>query len=315
MLRLLGAGLLAALFFSSTFILNRAMSLEGGHWVWSAALRYVWMTAFLVVGPLVIGRGRLLLETLRLFRAYWRFWLVAGTIAFGVFYAGVTFAASFAPAWVVATTWQITVLASPLVLLAYGRRVPLRGVVFTALIFLGIVLVNVGQVETADWSVVLWGALPVLIAAFAYPAGLQMVWEARAGGHTWLPHIVAPVLGDSFARVLLLTLGSLPFWLVALAVTQPPPPTAGQWVSTALVALLSGVIATSLFVYARHQARNAYELAAVDATQAGEVLFALVGEMLLLGGALPDPLALIGIGLTILGLVLYLLAQGKPRSS
>jgi hypothetical protein len=45
MVRLLGAGLLAALFFSSTFILNRAMSLEGGHWVWSAALRYGWMTA------------------------------------------------------------------------------------------------------------------------------------------------------------------------------------------------------------------------------------------------------------------------------
>jgi hypothetical protein len=49
----------------------------------------------------------------------------------------------------------------------------------------------------------------------------------------------------------------------------------------------------------------------VDATQAGEVLFALVGELLLLGGALPGPLALIGIGLTMLGLVLYLLAQGN----
>lgn len=315
MLRLLGVGLLAALFFSSTFILNRAMSLEGGHWVWSAALRYVWMSAFLIVGPLVIGRGRLLLDALRLLRSYWRFWLMAGTIGFGVFYAGVTFAASYAPAWVVATTWQITVLASPLVLLAYGRRVPLRGVMFTALIFLGIVLVNVGQVEAADWSIVWQGALPVMIAAFAYPAGLQMVWEARAGGHTWLPYIVAPVLDDSFARVLLLTLGSLPFWLVALIVTQPPPPTAGQWLSTALVALLSGVIATSLFVYARHQARNAYELAAVDATQAGEVLFALVGDVLLLGGALPDPLAFSGIGLTILGLVLYLLAQGKPRAT
>ncbi len=77
------------------------------------------------------------------------------------------------------------------------------------------------------------------------------------------------------------------------------------------MALLSGVIATSLFVYARHLARNAYELAAVDATQAGEVLFVLVGEVLLLGGALPGPLALVGIGLTMLGLVLYLLAQGK----
>ena len=311
MFRLLGAGLLAALFFSSTFILNRAMSLEGGHWVWSAALRYLWMTAFLVIGPLVIGRGRLLRDALRLFRHYWRFWLVAGTIGFGVFYAGVTFAASFAPAWVVATTWQITVLASPLVLLAYGRRVPLRGVVFTLLIFLGIVLVNVGQVEAADWSVVLMGGLPVMIAAFAYPIGLQMVWEARAGGHAQIPYIVDPVLSDSFARVLLLTLGSLPFWLITIIVTQPPPPTADQWASTALVALLSGVIATSLFVYARHLARNAYELAAVDATQAGEVLFALVGEVLLLGGAVPDSFALIGIGLTMLGLVLYLLAQGK----
>jgi len=311
MVRLLGAGLLAALFFSSTFILNRAMSLEGGHWVWSAALRYLWMTAFLVIGPLVIGRARLLRDALRLFRRHWRFWLVAGTIGFGVFYAGVTFAASFAPGWVVATTWQITVLASPLVLLAYGRRVPLRGVVFTLLIFLGIVLVNVGQVEAADWSVVLMGGLPVMIAAFAYPIGLQMVWEARAGGHAQIPYIVDPVLSDSFARVLLLTLGSLPFWLITIIVTQPPPPTADQWASTALVALLSGVIATSLFVYARHLARNAYELAAVDATQAGEVLFALVGEVLLLGGAVPDSFALIGIGLTMLGLVLYLLAQGK----
>jgi drug/metabolite transporter (DMT)-like permease len=40
-------------------------------------------------------------------------------------------------------------LASPLVLLAYGRRVPLRGVAFTLLIFLGIVLVNVGQMEAS----------------------------------------------------------------------------------------------------------------------------------------------------------------------
>ena len=40
MLRLITYGLLAAFFFSSTFVLNRAMSLGGGHWVWSAALRY-----------------------------------------------------------------------------------------------------------------------------------------------------------------------------------------------------------------------------------------------------------------------------------
>lgn len=313
MLRLLGAGLLAALFFSSTFILNRAMSLDGGHWVWSASLRYLWMTLFLIAGPIVIGRSRVLIDAMRLLHRHWRFWLIAGTVGFGVFYAGVTFAASYAPGWVVATTWQLTVLASPLVLLAFGRRVPLRGVVFTLLIFVGVLLVNVNEMTSASWREVLLGGLPVLVAAFAYPAGLQMVWEARSGGHARIPHIADPVLGDSFARVLLLTLGSLPFWLLVIVVTQPPPPTAGQWANTALVALLSGVIATSLFVYARHQARNAYELAAVDATQAGEVLFALVGEVLLLGALLPGPFSLVGIALTVLGLVLYLMAQGKQR--
>jgi hypothetical protein len=39
MFKLLAIGVLAALFFSSTFLLNRAMSLAGGHWVWSAGLR------------------------------------------------------------------------------------------------------------------------------------------------------------------------------------------------------------------------------------------------------------------------------------
>ena len=62
MLKLLGIGILAAFFFSSTFVLNRAMSLSGGFWVWSASLRYVWMVAFLMAGLLVAGRGRLLLD-------------------------------------------------------------------------------------------------------------------------------------------------------------------------------------------------------------------------------------------------------------
>ena len=311
MLYLLGSGLLAALFFSSTFVLNRAMSLDGGHWVWSASLRYLWMTLFLVAGPIVIGRRRLLLDTLRLFQRHWLFWLAAGTVGFGIFYAGITFAASYAPGWVVATTWQTTVIASPIVLLLYGKRVPLRGVFFTLLIFAGVVVVNLAQVQHVTWHTVLLGGLPVLISAVAYPAGLQLLWEARAGGHTRIPHIIDPALDDSFARVLLLTLGSLPFWLVLITLNQPPAPSTGQWLSTALVALLSGVVATSLFVYARHHARNAYELAAVDATQAGEVIFALLGEVFWLGGTLPGPTAAVGVALTLLGLVLYLLAQGR----
>lgn len=33
-------GIVSALFFAVTFILNRAMELDGGSWLWSASLRY-----------------------------------------------------------------------------------------------------------------------------------------------------------------------------------------------------------------------------------------------------------------------------------
>lgn len=310
MLRLLSLGILAALFFSSTFILNRVMSLEGGNWVWSASLRYMWMTLFLIGGLLVAGKRHLLADTFRLLRRHWRFWLVAGSVGFGIFYAGITFAASYAPSWVVATTWQFTVLFSPLVLLAYGRRVPLRGVAFSVLIFLGIMVVNLAQAQAASWRDVLLGALPVILSAFANPVGLQMVWEAQTGQHARIPHIDDPALHNTFTRVLLLTLGSLPFWLVVILLFRPPPPSSGQWLNTALVAIFSGVIATSLFISARHFARSPYQLAAVDATQSAEVIFSVAGEVILLGGALPGPLGWLGIGLTVLGLVLYLGAQG-----
>jgi len=68
---------------------------------------------------------------------HWAFFTVAGTVGFGLFYGLICFAASFAPGWVVATTWQSTILFTPLVLLAFGRRVPLRGLAFTALVAAG----------------------------------------------------------------------------------------------------------------------------------------------------------------------------------
>lgn len=40
-------GILAALFFAVTFILNHAMELDGGSWLWSASLRYFFMLPFL----------------------------------------------------------------------------------------------------------------------------------------------------------------------------------------------------------------------------------------------------------------------------
>ena len=50
-------GMVASLFFATTFVLNRAMELGGGYWIWSAALRYFFMVIPLLV--LVIWRGNL----------------------------------------------------------------------------------------------------------------------------------------------------------------------------------------------------------------------------------------------------------------
>jgi drug/metabolite transporter (DMT)-like permease len=311
MFRIILLGVLAALFFSSTFVLNRAMSLEGGHWVWSASLRYFWMLVMLFGWLAVTGKGRLAADSVRLFMRHWVFWTVAGSVGFGVFYALITFSSVFAPGWVVAATWQTTILAAPLVLLGFGRRVPLGALALTALIFAGVVLINLEQATESGLHEVLLGALPVLVAAFAYPFGNQLVWEARRGEKSFLPHIDHPAMDDPFCRVLLLTIGSLPLWFALIAITAPPLPSTGQLVQTAIVAACSGVVATSLFLVARNTAGSTAELAAADCTQSMEVVFSLAGEAVLLGHVLPGLMGWLGIALTMGGLMLYITVQSR----
>ena len=104
-----------------------------------------------------------------------------------------------------------------------------------------------------------------------------------------------------------MTLGSIPFWVLLLLFITPPAPEKVQWLNTAVIALFSGVIATSIFYQARNATRKPYHLAAVDATQSGEVAFSLVGEMLLLGGAMPQLPGVVGLIFIVGGLTGYVL--------
>jgi drug/metabolite transporter (DMT)-like permease len=167
------------------------------------------------------------------------------------------------------------------------------------------VMVNLSHVQMAATKELLMGALPVLIAAFCYPTGNQLVWEAK-NGNKYLPDIKDPLLENPFNKVLLMSLGSVPFWVLLVAVQTPPFPSRGQLINTALVALFSGIMATSLFLFARNKARSASELAAVDATQSSEVIFAMLGEILILGAPLPNGMALAGIILFFIGLALFI---------
>jgi drug/metabolite transporter (DMT)-like permease len=241
----------------------------------------------------------------RLFLQYWKFWVITGSIGFGGFYSLICFSASYAPGWVIATTWQITIMATLLVLSGFGQTFPKRVWFFSLIVLCGVLMVNLSQAETFDGKTLLTGSVPVLLAAFCYPIGNQLLWEAR-NGHRLLPHIENPLLDNPFNKVLLLSIGSIPFWLILLAATTPPPPSQGQLARTALVALFSGVFATSLFLFARSRATRASELAAVDATQSSEVIFAILGEIIFLNSPLPNAIAWAGIVLVFTGLILFI---------
>lgn len=348
MVRLILLGLLAGAFFSSTFILNELMSAAGGHWFWSASLRYVFM--WLILTAIIVkqhGFARIK-QLATIFWQHWRFWCVTGSIGFGVFYTGICYAADHVAGWVVAATFMFTVVASLLVLLAFGQRFDKKFIGYALLVFIGVVLVNVSEglrasaladINAAPMAeVLLYGALPALVAAFSYPIGNQLVWQVSFNAKkvnaiqqqasrndtmqssnslavqpqsllqtliTRVPTIETPLLQNAFNKVWLMTVGSLPFWLLLGMIVRPEAPDTSQLFNTLLVALLAGVAATTIFLYAREQAQTSSEVAGVDSTQASEVVFALIGGILLLGNALPSAMGLVGIALIMLGLILF----------
>lgn len=308
MILLIFTGLLSGLFFSSTFILNRMMSLEGGHWVWSASLRYVFMIVFLILLIALFQGIKTPGRVFRLFLKNWIFWTISGTIGFGFFYALICFSADHAPGWIIAATWQLTIIATLVVLICFGRSFPKTIWLFSILVFLGVLIINLSHIDLINMRDLVMGGVPVLIAAFCYPVGNQLVWEAKNNNKS-LPDIKDPLLENPFNKVLLLSFGSVPFWLVLIVIINPPPPSTPQVLNTALVALFSGVIATSLFLLARNKAQKASELAAVDATQSSEVVFALIGEIIFLNSPLPGTMAFTGIVLVFVGLAFFVRYQ------
>ncbi|RLC06639.1 MAG: multidrug resistance efflux transporter family protein [Deltaproteobacteria bacterium] len=308
MISLISIGLLSGLFFSTTFILNRMMSLECGHWLWSASLRYAFMILILS-GFISLFKGFDTMKGLvRLFFKNWKFWIMTGSIGFGGFYSLICFSADHSPGWIIAATWQLTIIATLVVLMGFGRSFPKKVWLFSIIIFIGVLMINLSHAQLSSLSELFMGGLPVLVAAFCYPIGNQLVWEATNGNPS-LPKIDDPLVENAFNKVLLLSWGSVPFWLILVGIVRPQLPSTGQIFNTFLVALFSGVIATSLFLMARNKACKPSELATVDATQSSEVIFALMGEILILNAPLPNSISIAGMCLVFFGLVLFVCFQ------
>ncbi|MGR9594770.1 DMT family transporter [Bacillus thuringiensis] len=299
-------GICGAFFFSFTFTINRAMELSGGNWIWSASLRFIFMTPFLLL--IVISRKKLkqLLQVMRENLGTWVLWSFVG---FFLFYAPLCFAAAHAPGWIIAGTWQITIISGALLAPFFiqniqtpdGLRkkrgeIPIKGMGMSLIILLGIVLMQMEQAKSLAVKDIFLGIIPVIVASFAYPLGNRKMMEV-CGDRL-----------DTYQRVLGMTLASLPFWflLSLYGFFTTGTPSKEQTIQSILVATCSGVIGTILFFKATEMVRgDMQKLATVEATQSMEVLFAVIGELVLLHSSVPSILSWCGMFIIILGMMAH----------
>lgn len=304
-----GIGLASALFFTMTYVLNRVAVGGGGDWTWTAALRYLITLPLLVpLMPWLGGMG----PVGRALRAHPWAWLRCSAIGFVGFCLLLTFAASSGPSWLVAGTFQFTVIAgmlcAPLLYTDTRRRIPRPALLVAVLIFAGVLLLQVGYgggaIDLAGWIALAC----VLGAAFAYPLGNRLLLlHLERSGETL----------NAAQRVFGMTLASQPLWwlVAAWAWTRSGAPPMDQVWLAAGVALSAGVVASILFFQATGMVRdNPTALGAVEAMQAAELLFAIGIGALLLGEPLPGAVGRWGAALIVVGIIAFAWVVARPQA-
>ncbi|HVQ34241.1 MAG TPA: multidrug resistance efflux transporter family protein [Lysobacter sp.] len=306
----IGIALLSALFFTLTYVLNRASADVGGDWAWIAALRYLITLPLLL--PLMLLRGGIP-PVLRAIRAQPAAWFTCSAIGFVAFYLLLAFAASSGPSWLIAGSFQFTVVAgmlcAPLLYRDARAKVPAAALAVGAMILLGVLLLQFGHAE-GRLDRAAWIAFACVIgSAVLYPIGNRML----------LLHLERT--GESLdapQRVFGMTLASQPLWLLVAAYAwgHSGPPTLLQVELAAGVAIGAGIIATILFFQATGMVRNhPAALGAAEAMQAAELLFAMGLGALFLGEAWPGGIALLGACIVIAGIVGFAWLVSRPSAT
>lgn len=284
-------GLLASAFFAFTFIFNRSMNLGGGYFLWSAVLRYLFMLPVLWCIVQVKGEVKTVITSIRKQPAYWLLW---STVGFGLFYMPLSMASIYGESWFVAATWQITIVAGVLLTPLFGKKIPVKNLLCSVVILVGIFLLQLSHVQSMKTEGLLSALLLIIIAGFSYPLGNRKM----------LQHLPADF--TTLQRVFGMTLCSMPFWIACAgyALATHGLPSKGQIIQSVVVAIFSGVIATLLFFEATNLVKNnPKQLAVVEATQSGEVLFTLIGGILFLGDSIPSVTGFVGIFIIVLGMI------------
>ncbi len=284
-----GLALLSALFFTLTYVLNRAIASDGGHWAWTACLRYLLTLPLLL--PLMPWQGGMA-PALRAIRAHPWAWLRCSAIGFVAFYVLLAYAASSGPSWLVAGSFQFTVIAgmlcAPFLYRDARGRVPAAALLVGALILAGVAMLQLGHAHGALDRAAWIAFACVLASATLYPLGnrLLLLHLERTGEDL-----------NATQRVFGMTLASQPLWwlVAAYAWQQSGAPSQSQVLLAGGVALSAGIIATILFFQATGMVRNQpAALGAAEAMQAAELLFAMALGVLFLREQWPEGIALWG---------------------
>ncbi|QUF84784.1 multidrug resistance efflux transporter family protein [Clostridium butyricum] len=298
-------GICSSFFFAFTFILNQQMHLSGGSWYWSSSLRYIFMLPMLLI---IMISKRQLKEVIIDIRKKPLSWLLWSTIGFGFFYAPLSFASSYGASWLVAGTWQLTIVAgglmSPLFfkiiktekgIVKIRNKIPKKSLLISLLILVGIALMYIEEATDISLLNTMLVIIPVIIAAFSYPLGNRKMME------------ICDSNINTIQRVFGMTLCSMPFWIIIslLGISNSGLPGKSQLIQSFIVAVFSGIIATILFFKATDIVKdNSHNIAIIESTQAGEVVFTLLGGILIFHDTIPTTLSLIGLIIVVLGMIL-----------
>lgn len=298
-------GITASFFFAFTFILNRNMNLTGGSWFWSASLRYLFTFPIMA---LLIGRKYGFSRIHNRIAKSPRDWLLWSTVGFGLFYAPLSFAGDYGESWLIAASWQMTIVMGVLMAPLFKSPVPVKNLCASGIILSGVFLMQFHNILSLNLNRISLALFPILIGAVAYPLGNRKMMA------------VCRDEVSTMERIYGMTLCSLPFWIVLsiVALVKVGMPSPGQSVQAFGSALFSGVIATILFFKATDLVKSDQkQLAVVESTQSGEVLFTLLGGILFLKDAPPDWMGIAGIFLIVSGMILnsFLSSFTRPASS
>lgn len=286
-------GIAGAFFFAFNFILIRSMNLDGGFYLWTAVLRYVFtlpLLAFLLIRNNGFSK---VFKSISQKPAQWFIW---STVGFGLFYAPLSAASIYGESWFTAAIWQFTIVAGVLLTPFFGKKIPSKNLLCSCIIVAGIIIMQASKIKLgvqADWPMLI---LTMGIAAFSYPLGNRKMMQVIDGEGLTTPQ-----------RVFGMTLCSMPFWLICAvwSYAQAGLPTGSQCFQSFLIALLAGVVATILFFTATDfVSHDPKKLAVIEATQSGEVVFTVLMGVLMLKDSMPDKMAMIGIGIIVVGMVL-----------